>query len=327
MKIPFFSHAGTKVMAVALAVLLWGFAYLQNIQDETVECLVSFFPSEELTVTVEPERKELVLEVRGPRNLVEKLSAEGTIYIEKKITLSDLDGLGDADVIKYPVYITVDDMNADPAITFANLPRRIDLTIMRMGSVRLPVELNYVGNPALGWRVEKSENYTWPSTVTVSGPVSVLAKAKAKGKSIRTWEFDITGRKSWPPRDLDLETKIDGERVIVTPSSVTVHIAIRPDETERIFEGVPIQFLTPKGYPYKLSLDTDTVSVTVKGPQTTITRLEKKDIKVFVVVDENMTPTELAYTSRLDVSLPEPKLLEATLSQANVGVNVTAIEP
>jgi len=320
-KIPFASHLGTKVMALVLAVFLWGFAYLENLKDVSISYVLTLDPPEGLKIDERVKRFEIA--VRGPRKIVEPLSREPEIYIKKQIDAKELEGFEDADTIPLTLTLTPEDLNADPSLIFPNLPMPVQVTLRRIDTRLLPVELKVVGEPQPGYVYVPEASYAWPRSVRVTGPKSMLDEAR----SISTEDFDITGLSSTLERaDWPLVDEIEGEQVRLTEDSVYVQVVIRRELTEKTLE-VPIEVLAPPGYPYRLNSDRTTATVTVEGPAEAVADIDEDDVHVFYRVDDSMAPRDVPYPADLYTWLPGPGDLSARVNEETVNVKVEPATP
>ena len=149
MKIPFATHIGTKFMALVLAVFVWGFAYLENLKEETITYGLSI--SAPAGLRIDKPTRPIDVVVRGPRKIVEPLSSEPEVYVKKEITEADLESYGGADKIEITIRLTAEDLNADPALTFPNLPLPVLVTLQRIDTRMLPVRPRVTGEPKPGY--------------------------------------------------------------------------------------------------------------------------------------------------------------------------------
>lgn len=321
MKIPFAKHLGTKLMALVLAVFLWGFAYLENLKEESITYRLSI--SAPAGLKIDKPTRPIDVVVRGPRKIVEPLSGELEVYIKKEITEADIESFGDADTIHLPIRLTAQDFNANPALTFPNLPRPVQVTLRRIDTRMLPVRLRVTGEPKPGYVYSREDSYPWPRSVSVTGPKSMLDKAQ----QIETEEIDISGLSaSFKASEIRLENRIDGELVRIGDDRVDVYITIEQQLEEKSVE-VRIEPMAPLDYPYAHSPDRTTVTVTLRGPGEVISGLRAEDVLVFYRVDDTMDPDDVPYPVDLAAWVPAHPDVTATLEQDLVNVKVEAASP
>jgi len=318
MKIPFASHIGTKIMALVLAVFIWGFAYMENLQEANVayEIEISTPPDVEME---NPGPRTRYLVVKGPRRLVERLDEARNNRIVKTIRKEDLEKFKETDEFPYTVTVLRSDLRAPEPLTFPELPMEIEISLSRVKEKRLPVKLRVSGTPAPGYVYSEESSTVMPSQVTATGPQSLLDQAEF----IHTEELEITGLTA-PRRETyaQLVNTINGERISLSRPYVSAWIDIRQDLKSRTFEEVPVKVLWPPGgFPYKLEAKPAAVAVTVKGPQQRLENISADDIVVYVEVNSEHTPRDTGYVVSTKVDAPDD--VTATVEQDTLSLVVS----
>lgn len=296
MKRPVLSHLGTGFMALILAVVLWGFARLENREDATFVFQVQLVAPEGYKIV--PERKDIELTVSGPRRFVEAFRAENHV-IQKKVDPDSARRSGSVD-------IEAADVPVDPRLAVLALPWTISpVEVSEEVTRTLPVKFKTVGTPAPGYVFSAERSYVRPAVVKVTGPRSVLDRADA----IYTEAVDVTGTWSASPTDLvnwqvPVPTVIDGREVSVDTLMARVFIAFDPQLSTKTFTDVPVNALMPLGYPYTVSTSTDAVTVTVEGTEQQLVTLQPASVKAYIEVGAGDAPRDLPYTRVPGVILP-----------------------
>jgi len=318
MKTPILSHLATGLMALILAVILWIFAYTENLSDAKVTYRVQFTAPQGIRI-MPSDSKTVEVAVRGPRRIVENFRAQQSVQqlIKKKIepeTVADL--VGDRSIT---VPVTREDTNGDKRLTFLNLPLSITIDVSREETKQLRLDFMPEGTPAPGYIFSRERSFVRPVTVKVTGPKSLLDKATA----VYTKPIDISGLYQsfqWP---VPIVASIDNQPVAVEPSTAQVYVAFDVKTATKTFPEVPVKLLVPPSYPYKLTLNRATVSVTVSGPEQALATLQATDIIVAVPVEATDRPQAegLRYVRLPKAWLPpgltakiEPDNLELTVS-------------
>jgi YbbR domain-containing protein len=295
MKRPVLSHLGTGLMALILAVVLWGFARLENREEAKFVFRVELTAPEPYKAV--PETREVELSVSGPRRFIEAFRGDSHV-IRKKV---------DPEIVRQTgtVLIEAADIDVSPRLNVAGLPFRISpVEVSEQVTMSFPLKFKTVGAPAPGYVFSPERSYFRPASVKVTGPRSILRKLDAVYA-----ETDITGFWSSSPTDLvdsqvNVPTVIDGQQVSVDTPAARVFMAFDPQLSTKTFTDIPVKVLMPQGYPYAVSTSTATVSVTVEGTEQKLVTLQQSDVTVFAEVRAGDAPRDLPYTRVPGVILP-----------------------
>jgi len=318
MRRPILSHLGTGFMALILAVILWGFAYVENRQEVKVTFRIELVPP--VGYQISPAAQNVELVISGPRRLVETFRGD-LRPIRKQVNRTDVEQAGS-------VVITPEDVNADRRLRISPMPLRIvPVTISQEVEKALRVKFKTSGSPAPGYVFRPERSFVVPSTVLVKGPKELLEKPDAV---IYTNTIEFAGDYPPAPNALiawpaSIQQTVDGKPVTVDTSRATVYIAFEEQVASRTFPDVPVGLLLPQGYAYKVSVSrTPAVKVTVEGPQQMLETLQSPSITVFAEVDASHTPRNLPYPRKLSVRLPAG--LTGKADPDGVDLTVTAAE-
>jgi YbbR domain-containing protein len=315
-RIPLAGHLGTKLMALILGIALWGFAFMQNLKETSITYRVHFYPPEGFVAS--PEDKTITVKVRGPRRVVDTIKPNADI--EKPLEVN-------GEVQDYKdvfVSITPEDLGTQSGLVYLQMPPAVEVTLTKYDTRSLAVELQPTGSPLEGYALSKERTRIWPATVSVTGPKRLLDAAA----SINTEPINLAGRSGTETLPLaNVEDSINGEKVTVTPSQVAVELAFDRKTITRDFESVPVQRMLPPGaWPYAVRLDPATVTVTVEGPDTTVTTLEPEDVSVYVRMEADDLPRATGGYSKPAVVIV-PRGVTGKAAPENINVEVSALQP
>jgi len=306
------NNATAKLMALAMAVVLWLYAYISSYtSDSTVIIPIKVQTSEGWSV-VHGESLEVEAQWRYPRRLEEEVRQalrDNQIYIDCSVPA------GQSALDQQSKTVS---LQKEPLVT----PRDFSLQVMNFKPAELQIELirETVQNvrvqpktsaPPQGYRVEYA--FPIPPTVRVRSGEKLVASLARTG--IETEEIDIS---SAPPVNLNT---VEWDSPIRFPSTVTldgvsypvacldpVHCSIRLVRipTERTFTAVPIGLLQPPGYAYVATLPESarTAEVVVSGPKSIIDALTPDNISLYVDVrDPKLAPQETRYTQPVQAQI------------------------
>lgn len=305
MRRPVLSHLGTGFMALILAVVLWGFARLENREEVKVTFRVELTASQPYKVV--PETKDIEIAIGGPRRFVDAFRAER--HVIRKLV--------DPDVVRKAGAVDIDaaDLDLGPRLTAAGLPVRIEpVDVSEQVTRQLPLKFKTIGTPAPGYAFSPERSYIRPPSVKVTGSSALLNKLDG----LYVDDVDITD--AWSATDLvtwqvPIPTSIEGERVSVDTTLARVYVAFDPKLAAKTLADIPVGFLISQGSsPYAVSTSPAAVTVTVEGTEQKLVTLEPANVYVFVQVGPGDAPRELPYTRKPEVILP-------------AGVTVKSLQP
>ena len=164
-------HLVNFITALSLAVLIWIWAELESDPNET-RTYPQPVPLEvrgraEDLIVVNSLPSGVILTLRAPRSVwEERLQPD---QMEAWIDLSGLD-VGEHTV---PVQVAV---HARPVQVVAYQPREVTVVLSRQVQRTLPVYVEVVGEPAVGYEARRPQS--WPTEVTLTGPEEAVERVE-----------------------------------------------------------------------------------------------------------------------------------------------------
>ncbi len=301
-----FNNFTAKVMALAMALGLWYYAYISSTTEYNDFPIPVHVHAGEGWSVVHGENLQVTVTLSYPRRFDNQFKQElgaGRTYIDCNVAPepSALDQQTVTVPLKKELLVTLGDFSLK--IGGFN-PSKLQIELIRETSKMVRVIPKTTAPP--GYRVE----YAFPltATVMVQGREDIIAQLVKTG--IETEEMDI----SPPPPDAP---EWDIQQVPARiPSSVTIedksypiscsdvvecHIHLVRLSIEKNFTEVPIELLVPPGYAYVATLLRErTTDVQVTGPKDDVEKLQKDDIVLYVDVRDAklvpLVPQETPYT-------------------------------
>jgi len=307
----------TKLLALFIAVALWSLAASRLHEERVATINVDVLVPDGHSLLFQSEQ-EVEITVEGPSSAVrailgDKLHFEIEAPIEQMASLPNEGGW-------ITVPLTSDDLRcgskskSEPIVSrenweyaqlkFARIrPKVVRFYISPVVHESLPVELRMSGRLPAGSSLDSPPAVT-PQTVTVTCSARAL---KELGDTIRTTIelnlFDLTGDYSkWMqlqnriPIALDDTTRIHEDIQISDPRvRVDVHVTrSKPVKLgTELFVDIPIQWLTPPGFPYVIAPDGEMkVSVTVRGTPKELAAIKATDFTAHVALGALAGPDE-----------------------------------
>jgi hypothetical protein len=303
-----FNNFTAKVMALAMALGLWFYAYVSSYTNGDVEIPVHIHAGEGWAVeqilpdeVVHGENVLVKVKLNYPRRFEDQFKQElsaGRTYIDcnvaptpdqKPVTVS----------LKKDLLVTPRDFSVQIE---SFKPPELKIELVREAARMAPV-LPKLSAPPPGYRVE----YAFPLTaeVMIRGPEVVVAQLVKTG--IETEEINISAprpgnREEWdlqPMARIPSTATFEGKSYPIACTDLvqcSIHLIRAP--VEKTFAEVPIELLVPPGYPYAATLLREsTINVQVTGPKSAVEALKKENIVLYVDVrDPKLVPQETPYT-------------------------------
>lgn len=296
---------GAKLVSLILAVGLWYYA----VGEEGIEVTRTIplevkLEHEKLSVVGAPTRVILAT-LQAPRSLLANLTSEtlkAEHHIKKVDSPGDYSFRPEARDIRLP---------SEQIRVVKIEPETIQVKIDEVIVQKFEIEPDFLGEPAIGYRLEPSEVQLDPSAVLVEGAKSQLEKL---GK-IKTQPVDLVGRVRSFRKTVRL---VVGPGLnLLTESLVDVYVPIREAVAEKTFEKVPVKFLAAAGSSNRVSVEPAQLDLVLRGSQKDLESLEPKDITVYVEVSGLAEGT---HEVSILTFLPPGVFLKDTLLPAKVTV-------
>jgi YbbR domain-containing protein len=339
----------TKLLALFIAVALWSLAASRLHDERPAAVAVDVVSPAEHSLLFQ-SAQTVQLTVAGPRSVVSAVLQDNlhfSIHIpsEKMASLSEAGGWVvlplTPDLLRYgskSVRIGSRDNWEYAQLKFTHIrPRAIRLYISPVVTHEgVPIKLRMSGRLPAGCSLD-SPPAVEPQTVTITGSARALQEI---GETIQTTDelnrFDLTeDRTLWMslqsriPITLDESTRIL-EDIQISQPNVRVEVRITrskaiPLET-RVFPDIPIQWLSPPGFPYVIAPDGEMkVSVTVRGTAKELDAIKAGHFTAHVALGSLAGPEEegphrepvivLLPGSQVDIREKNPKEISFTLAK------------
>jgi len=298
-----------KLLALALAVLVWLYANSVVIKTTTVEATFDVTHPATVDVTVQPESQRVALTVSGPTSVIEELSRRNIRIVH---------GVADVENLKTD---RVDKIRLDERMV-TNLPAQLqvtrfrpstfELTVRPLATMMFPVNPpKTVGKPAPGYEVGRTEIRGF-SSVTVTGPADVLKRMQEERTGVEPEPVDVGNRsESVKDRKLRIQTVVHLDNTTVEhircDDLVEAFVEIRRANATGVIQAVPISVLSTPDSVHEVEITSkNPVDLTVEGPAESIQDLSASQVEAFVDVRKRKPENDLPFFEKLIVhGLPE----------------------
>ena len=175
-------------------------------------------------------------------------------------------------------------------------PETIAVKIDELMVQKLQVKPQFVGEPAVGYKVITEDIQMNPNAVLIEGPKGALEKME----SVLTEKIDLVGRVRSFRRTVALALP-DNLKALSEPL-IDLYVPIQEEVAEKIFEGVPVKIVRASLENNKMEIAPAVVPILLKGAKVQIDKLQSQTIMAFVDVS-GLQPGQ--HDLPLQLTLPE----------------------
>lgn len=297
-----FRHLGLKILAIALATLLWLTVAGEQIVERALRVPLEIREKpENLEIVGDPPAAVDVL-LRGSSAVLSRLDAGEVVVMLDLSTARPGSRLFPlrADQVKVPYGVDIAQV----------IPATLSLELEKSARRTVPVVPALEGEPAAGFVVNARRSD--PATVGVIGPESRVRRlAEATTEPVR-----IEGARD-NVRDVVNVGVADAAVRLVEPRSATVTVEITPAPVERALHAVPVRWRN-LGSGYRARVSPSVARIQIRGAQEALDRVRPDTIEAFVDL-AGLGPGR--YNLRVQVE-PSPEFGISTIIPAVVDVTI-----
>jgi hypothetical protein len=339
----FAGNLSAKLMALAMAVALWFYAFhfsqVVLTSSNPMRVPVNILGPNGWSVAQANSRRTDKIDIiasypRRNEAQIEQALRDGQIAIEMVVE-ADEDG---RDEQEKTVALTESNLRTPKGLGIRPLgfdPPELTLRLIRETTMNVRV-IPVISEPPPGY---EARVFSFVSTVKVRGRKDIVNTLQQTG--LRTETIDI---RSNPPSEKDKdwtipsamaripsEVEINGEthRIWPTEESIPVRIDLTRISKAKTFTDIPIHLLVPPGFPYKATLHGEqTADVTVQGPPDIVDAVTADTITLYAVLDKESSPSEIPQRQPLKAHVEDlPGASELFVRPVTSDVNVKISEP
>ena len=306
-----------------MALALWFYAINKHTGDikEDIQLTINAPPG--LTV-LDTSSNMVTVGVSGTQTTIDRIS--DMIKDNKIKARFDIPDISDVDEDNYKrtIRLTKRNFNFPREVRLSSIvPREIDITLGRLGSNYIKVQIQKKGVPAPGYEI--TSEFFYPNRVLVTGPVNILKEAD----TINTSPLDLSGITSEQnrtfPWSIDLEDFIsvtrDGKYVSVPvqcDEKINVWFQVSEQVDIKVFEKVKINVFHPVEYDFKVKLKEEYINLSLKGPRLKLEALSPEDIMAYIDVSSLRPPGP--YNQSVICKIPEGLKLDGAPPEAHIDI-------
>jgi len=313
-----------------MALALWFYAINKHTGDikEDIQLTINAPPG--LTV-LDTSSNMVTVGVSGTQTTIDRIS--DMIKDNKIKARFDIPDISDVDEDNYKrtIRLTKRNFNFPREVRLSSIvPREIDITLGRLESNYIKVQIQKKGVPAPGYEI--TSEFFYPNRVLVTGPVNILKEAD----TINTSPLDLSGITSEQnrtfPWSIDLEDFIsvtkDGKYVSVPvqcDEKINVWFQVSEQVDIKVFEKVKINVFYPVEYDFKVKLKEEYINLSLKGPRLKLEALSPEDIMAYIDVSSLRPPGP--YNQSVICKIPEGLKLDGAPPEAHIDIVEPTVEP
>jgi YbbR domain-containing protein len=262
-----FRHLGLKILAIALASVLWLTVAGEHVVERSLRA--------PLAVRNLPPSLEIVGDLPAAVDVRVRGSSAQLSRIDPGEVVAMVD-LTNARIGTRLFHLRTDEVRVPYGIEVAQvMPPTLSLTVEKSLRRTVPIVPATDGDPAPGFVIGRM--VAEPSTVEIEGPESKVREVS----SATTEPLQIDG-KNERVRDVVTVGVSDSSVRLVQPVSATVVVEITPAPVEREVPGVPVHWRNLGAGLASPRIVPEIAKVTIRGPREALTKVRPDGIDAFV---------------------------------------------
>jgi len=262
---------GLKVISLVLAAGTWYYAVgEENIEVTRVIPLKIQMASPQMTVS-EISTKVVQVTLSAPRTLIVNLASQDIQAVHK--IGSEIKTAGEYSFRLEPSEIRLPNFQIR---VVKIVPETVTVKVDELIVQKLEIQSDFVGEPAVGYKLLADELRMDPNAVLTRGPKGVLEKMTFA----KTEPIDLVGRIRSFYRTV--EVKLPPGVKPMSESLVNVYIPIREEFGEKEFKDVPVRILRSPAASGVVDLSPDKVTLVLKGSKLYLEKLASETLLAYV---------------------------------------------
>ncbi len=283
-----------KVISLVLAIGTWYYAVgEENIEVTRVIPLKIQMENAQMTIS-ELSTRSVQVTLSAPRALIVNLASQDIQAVHK--VGAEIKSAGEYSFRIEPSEIRLPSFQIR---VVKIVPEVVTVKLDELIVQKLELQADFVGEPAIGYKLLTDELRMDPNAILAQGPKGVLEQMK----SAKTEPIDLVGRIRSFHRTVEVQLPPNVKSM--SESLVDVYIPIREEFGEKEFKDVPIKILRAPTSGGVVDLSPDKVSFILKGSKIYLEKLAPESLLAYV---------DLATLKKGDYELPLQLVLPENVS-------------
>ena len=325
----FFRNLRAKGMALIMAMALWFYAINKHTGDikEDIQLTINAPPG--LTI-MDTSSDIITVSLSGPQNIIDRINDMiSDNKIKARFDIPDITDV-EEDNFKRTIRLTKRNFNFPREIRLNSLvPNEIEITLGRLESKYVKVQIQKKGTPALGYEI--NSEFFYPREVLVTGPVNMLNDADAINTSVINIRGITSEQNRTFPWVVDIENAISiakDDKYISVPvkceEEVNVWFHVTEQMGTKTFDNIKVNVFHPANYGFRVKLKEEYISLCLKGSKLMLDTLNPKDIMAYIDVSSLIPPGP--YNQSVICNIPEGLEIEGNPPESHVDIVETIVE-
>ena len=318
-----------KGMALIMAMALWFYATSRHTGDIKEDLQLTINAPPGLTI-LDTSSEEVTVGLSGPQNIIDRITdmiKENKIKARLDIpVINDEDG----DNYKRTIRLTRRNFNFPKETRLTSIvPNDIEITLGRLESKYVKVQIQKKGTPALGYEI--NSEFFFPREVLVTGPVNILKEADTINTSVINIGAITSEQNRTFPWVVDIENTISivkDDKYITVPvkceEKINVWFHVTEQMGTKIFDNVKVNVFHPVDYGFRVKLKEEHISLSLKGSKLMLDMLTAKDIMAYIDVSSLSPPGP--YNQPVICNIPEGLEIEGSPPESHVDIVEVIVE-
>lgn len=301
---------GLRLISLVLAIGLWYYAMGEENIEVTRTIPLKIQIADSLTTISEVSAKVIQVTLSAPRSLMANLTSQDIQAVHK--IGPEIKTAGEYSFRLEPTDIGLPSFQIHVT---AIAPESVTVKLDEIISQKLEIQPNFIGEPAVGYKLLTEEVRMDPNAILVQGPKNVLEKMKLA----KTEPVDLVGRIRSFHRTVELELPAG-----VKPSSealVDMYVPIREEFDEKVIKDVNILVMNMPDVNTSVDITPERTSIAVKGSKRYLEKLTAENLLAYVDVSglkkgDYEIPLKIVLPEELSLKDKQPVLIKVTIGSS-----------
>ncbi len=301
---------GLKIISLVLATGLWYYAMgEENIEVTRVVPLKVQMANPKMTIS-DISTQVVQVTLSAPRAMIVNLASQ-EIQVVHQIG-ADIKTAGEYSFRVEPGEVQLPNFQIR---VMRIIPETVTVKLDEVIVQKLEIQPDFVGEPAIGYKILQEEIKMDPNAVLAEGPKGVLEKMT----SAKTDPINLVGR----IRSFNRTTRIQLPKNVkpVSGSLVDIYIPIREEFDEKEFKDVPVRILKgPETNGNGAELDPEKVSFVLKGSKRVLEKLQPETLLAYVDISglkkgDHELPLQVVLPEALSLKEKQPIMIKVVIGK------------
>ena len=266
---------GLKLIALILAIGLWYYATgEENIEITRTVPLKIEIENPQLSI-LDVSSKTIKVTLNTPRSFVGKLASERIYAVHK--SGKGIESSGEYSFRLQPSEIKLPSFQ----VRVVKIePEIVTVTFDELIAQKLKIQPDFMGEPAVGYKVQEEKIQLDPNAILIEGPRSEFEKME----SVKTRAIDLIGRIRSFRRTVEVD--LPSTMKALSESFVDVYVPIKEEFSEKEYDDISIHILKSPKNNSGIKIKPEQISFVLTGAGQRLEKLDTENIVVYIDVSD-----------------------------------------